>query len=178
MKTIERIVRTVSVLLATTGVAYADGLRFEGRLSGAQEVVADESGELVPGGTDTDARGRVRASFNRALSRVGVNLRVRNLSGTFAAAHFHCGRAGQNGPVALGLIMPGPLSFDGERIIGELTNADFTGADCIPAVGRPVNNIAALALAMRDGLIYTNVHTSVFPAGEVRAQMLPRNHDD
>jgi hypothetical protein len=53
-----------------------------------------------------------------------------------------------------------------------LTNLDFTGADCTPIVGRPVNNIAALAFAMRNGLIYANVHTDVFPAGEQRGQML------
>jgi hypothetical protein len=30
---------------------------------------------------------------------------------------------------------------------------DFTGADCVDEIGRPVSKIAALAFAMRDGLI-------------------------
>jgi hypothetical protein len=55
-----------------------------------------------------------------------------------------------------------------------LLNTDFTGADCVPNIGRPVNNLAALAFAMRDGLIYANVHTTNFPGGEIRGQMLER----
>ena len=91
----------------------------------------------------------------------------------FVAAHFHCARPGVTGPVAFGMVSPGPCMFDGTELRCTLTNADFSGADCIPGVGRPVNNIAALALAMRDGLVYANVHTSDNPPGEVRGQLLP-----
>jgi hypothetical protein len=176
---ISRTVMSVIYLSALTlaGAAYADDQHFEATLSGAQEVVFDEEDNFIPGGTDTGARGRISAKFSKALSSVRVDLQVRNLTGTFAAAHFHCGRPGENGPVAFGLTNPGPLEFDGQRIRGRLTNADFTGEDCSQVVGRPVNNIAALAFAMRDGLIYANVHSDVFPAGEIRGQMLEGNDD-
>ena len=153
-------------------LADADGQEFEATLSGAQEVVFDAGGNFVPGGTDTPARGRIKAKFDNAFTKVWVNLKINRLQGTFGAAHFHCGRPGQNGPVAFGLVRPGPLEFDGKRVRGTLTNADFTGEDCTAAIGRPVNNIAALAFAMRDGLIYTNVHSSLFLPGEIRGQML------
>jgi hypothetical protein len=162
--------------LAMAGLAYADDQHFDATLSGAQEAVFDGD-NFIPGGTDTGASGRIIAKFNKSLSAVRVNLRIQNLTGTFAAAHFHCGRPGENGPVAFGLVGPGPLEFDGQRIRGTLTNADFAGADCLEVIGRPVNNIAALAFAMRDGLIYANVHSDVFPAGEIRGQMLQRNDD-
>lgn len=163
--------------LAVAGLAYADDRRFEATLSGAQEVVFNEGGTFVPGGTDTDASGRIHAKFEHAFTDVRVNLTINGLTGTFAAAHFHCGRPGQNGPVVFGLVNPGQLEFDGQRIRGTLTNADFTGADCVEVVGRPVNNIVALAFAMRDGLIYANVHSDVFPAGEIRGQMLGGDDD-
>ena len=163
--------------LAAAGLAFADDTRFEATLSGAQEVVADDAEMFVPGGTDTDASGRIHARFDTAFTGVRVNLRIQGLTGTFAAAHFHCGRPGQNGPVVFGLVNPGPLEFDGKNVRGTLTNFDFTGADCSEVVGRPINNIAALAFAMRDGLIYTNVHSDIFPAGEIRGQMLERDDE-
>lgn len=168
--------------LAAAGWAQADDTDFEARLSGAQEVVFDDAEMFVPGGTETGATGRIRARFDKAFTGVRVDLRVDGLTGSFAAAHFHCGRPGQNGPIIFGLVNPGDLQFDGKRIRGTLTNADFTGEDCLEVVGRPVNNIAALAFAMRDGLIYANVHTDIFPAGEIRGQMLKDDdngeHDD
>jgi hypothetical protein len=46
--------------------------------------------------------------------------------------------------------------------------------DCPALRGRPINNIASLAFAMRDGLIYANVHTVANTGGEVRGQLLER----
>ncbi len=154
--------------MGVAGLAYADDQEFEATLSGAQEVM---------GGTDTPATGRINAKFDKAFTKVRVNLKIKNLVGTFAGAHFHCGRPGQNGPVAFGLVNPGPLVFDGDRIRGTLTNADVIAADC-SGVGRPVNNIVSLAFAMRQSVIYVNVHSSLFPPGEIRGQMLEGDDDD
>ena len=143
-------------------IAGDDTLKFAAALSNAQSVPAP-----VPGLIE---RARVSAKFDRSLSEVQVRFRVRGGDNVFAA-HFHCALPGAPGPVALGLF-PGGLIFDGERAVGTLTNADFSGANCVPSIGRPVNNIAALAFAMREGLIYINVHTADNPAGEVRGQMI------
>jgi len=153
--------------MGIAGFAYADDQGFEARLSGAQEVPE----------ANTSATGNIEAKFDKAFTNVRVNLRIKNPVGGFFAAHFHCGRPGANGPVVIGLT-PGPLIFDGERIRGTLTNADFSGANCVPVVGRLVNNIAALAFAMRDGLIYADVHSAAFPGGEIRGQMLEGDDDD
>jgi len=164
-------------LLVIASTAYGgDQLKFKAALSGAQEVVFDGGGNFVPGGVNTNATGHIVAKFDKALTEVAVNLRIKDLTGDFLAAHFHCGRPGQNGPVAFGLVSPGPLTFNGQRVKGTLTNTDFTGADCQPVIGRSVNNIAALAFAMRDGLIYINVHSSDFPPGEIRGQMIEDGH--
>ena len=119
----------------------------------------------------------MKAKFDKAFTRVEVKLRVQG-GDNVMAAHFHCARPGETGPVEFGLFSPGPLLFDGERAKGTLTNADFTGADCVPTIGRPVNNIVALAFAMRDGLIYANVHTTDNPPGEVRGQLLEVGDND
>ncbi len=155
----------LTAFLAFSGSAYGQSLSFKAELSTAQAVPAPVPGLIV----SSDAKAR----FDDALTEVDVKLRVDDGSNV-VAAHFHCARPGVAGPVAFGLFSPGPLFFDGKQTKGILTNADFTGADCVPSIGRPVNNIAALALAMRDGLIYLNVHTTDNPAGEVRGQMLEK----
>ena len=142
--------------------AFGEGLKFEAELSGAQEVA----------NVLTDAEGTITVRFDDELTEVDVKLKVRDSAGTFARAHFHCALPGENGPIAFGLVDPGPLAFDQGRVEGTLTNADYSGADCVPDIGRPVNNIAALAFAMREGLIYINIHSDVFPSGEIRGQLL------
>ncbi len=152
-------------LLALPGVAYGGGLEFEAEMTTAQEVPTPGPGLIS--GSD------VIAVFDEGFTEVDVTLKVDG-GDNVVAAHFHCALPGEIGPVAFGLFGPGPLGFDGSEAKGVLTNADFTGADCNPTIGRPVNNIAALALAMREGLIYSNVHTTDNLPGEVRGQMLEK----
>lgn len=148
---------------------FEGGLRFEATLSAAQEVATPP--------VVSDASGRAIVWFDKALSQVFVDVRVRGVSvERFRAAHFHCQRPGINGPVAFGLQNPGPLVFDGRRVRGVLTNANVGTADCVPLIGRPINNLASLAFAMRDGLVYVNVHTIEFPGGEIRGQLI--EHED
>ncbi len=118
----------------------------------------------------TDAFGTVSTRFDAGFTRVEVRIRLNG--DQVVAGHFHCARAGANGPVAFGLMAPGPLTeiVDGSRVT--LTNADFTGVDCVPTTGRAINNIAALALAMRDGLVYANLHSPSSPTGQIRGQMI------
>jgi len=164
---VANIILLVFVALSTSA-AFGDGLQFEAELSGAQET-ADVM---------TDAEGKITARFDEELTKVKVRLRVRDSAGTFLRAHFHCALPGENGPIVFGLVDPGPLFFLRGRVRGTLTNADFTGADCVSNIGRPVNNIAALAFAMREGLIYINVHSDEFRPGEIRGQMLEEHDGD
>ncbi len=164
------IVIMVGLCLMSSVAAYADdqskkGIEARADLSSAQSVPTPGPG-FIESASAT-------AKFDRDLSSVRVKLRVQG-GFNVVAAHFHCARPGSIGPVAFGLFSPGPLIFDGSKAEGTLTNADFVGANCVPFIGRPVNNIAALALAMRDGLIYINVHTLDNLPGEVRGQMLTK----
>lgn len=164
-----------AAFLIGSGGAYAgdSALEFRAGLSGAQEVPE------VP----TVTTGDVRVEFNADLSRFEFELIVRDGVG-ITQAHLHCGRPGENGPIVVFLFpdMPPALSPPGVDINGELakgtrSNADIrpTAADCVTAIGRVVNNIASLAFAARDGLVYANVHTVARPGGEVRGQLLEKD---
>ena len=167
MKKLYSTILILVAFLAVSSTAHGDGdnkLKFRATLSGAQEVP-----EVV-----TDTTGRIKIKFNEALSEAEFRLVVRDGMGV-VVAHFHCQRPGLNGPVVI-FLYPGPVTnVDGELARGTLTNAGFLpagAATCPGLIGRPVNNIAALAFAMRDGLIYANVHTVAHPGGEARGQLL------
>ena len=153
------------------GRGGGSGLQFDASLSGAQEV----SPPAPAGGVVTETSGDVMVRFSKDLSEANFRLRVFN-GKEITQAHFHCGRPGENGPVVVFLfgLEPDGVDVNGELSSGTLTNASFTGADCLGPIGRPVNNIASLAFAMRDGLVYANAHSIANPPGEVRGQMLEK----
>ncbi len=154
--------------LAVSSTAYGDGLKCEATPSRAQEIPAPMGGTLTGG--------ELELEFDEGLTQVEVKkFRVEGDSGNVTKAHLHCQLPGVAGPVAFGFLVPGNCAFDpaaGEFDCPPLTNDDFTGNDCVPEIDRPVNNIAALFFAAREGLIYVNVHTTDNPPGEVRGQLL------
>jgi len=152
---------TLSVT-ADAGGKKKKSINFEAELSGAQEVPGVAQVFIISAS--------ISAKFEKDLSAVEVKLVIEGGINALAA-HFHCGLAGTNGPVVVTLFsgMAGPLMFDGAEASGTLTNADVGDLNC---GGQPVNNIASLAAAMRNGSIYTNVHTLDILSGEVRGQML------
>jgi hypothetical protein len=158
------------LLLGLSGAIYAEELReFRATLTAAQEVVVPPA----PDPSDSPAQGDIRVQFDRGFTAMEVNLRVsQNTVGTITRAHFHCARPGENGPIIVGLFEPGPFQI-GNRVRGTLTNADvILTADCVGSIDKVINNLASLAFAMREGLIYANVHTDAFTAGEIRGQMI------
>ena len=104
-----------------------------------------------------------------------------DLEGEIIQAHIHFGQPGVNGgimlwlcanPAFLGDIDPpfGTPDCGGQvgTVIGELTAADVVG----PANQsiEPGDGAAAVA-AVRAGAAYVNVHSDLFPGGEIRGQL-------
>jgi hypothetical protein len=112
--------------------------------------------------------------FNRERTEARFRLIVED-GIAVTMAHLHCAPAGVNGPVVAFLFgeVPGGFDVDGRLAKFTLTNANITavGANCAPTIGRQIANLAELAQAMQDGLIYANVHTIANPRGEVRGQL-------
>jgi len=155
-------------------------LRFRASLSGAQEVTPPQAPATPSPGVVTDASAQIRVHFAKDLSSFQFVLPVQN-GKQITQAHLHCGRPGQNGPVIVFLF---PFNSGGTDVDGVLSNGSRGSVDFIPgaanceaAIGRPIRDIASLAFAARDGLIYANVHTLTNPAGEVRGQLLEEDDD-
>jgi CHRD domain len=148
---------------------------FRATLSGAQEPTPPDMPATPSLGVITQTTGDLLILFAQDLSSFSFTLSVRN--GTAVTqADLHCGRPGQNGPVVVFL---SALNTSGANVNGVLAQSTLTNQDiqptaegCEALIGRPVRNIASLAGAALDGLIYVNVHTVANPAGEIRGQLI------
>ncbi len=142
---------------------------FTAHLDGGQEVPIRE----------TLAQGQ--AIFKVTSDGNGVEFKViaSNIQ-NIVASHIHIGQAGTNGPVVaflFGSVPPGGGRTDGVLAEGTITSANLIG----PLAGASMDTLLS---AMRDGLIYVNVHTNDgvaptnegpgdFPGGEIRGQLRP-----
>ena len=158
-----------------------DFFGFGAVLSGAQEVVPPDEPTTPSPGVSTQMTGAVIVAFAENLSSLNYRIVVQNGVGV-TASHLHCGLPGQNGPIIVFLSQPNEQGADVNGVLGEgtLTNENIvdSAAGCEELIGRPVRNIASLAAAAADGLIYANVHTVANPAGEIRGQLIPGTDDD
>jgi hypothetical protein len=128
----------------TTGTVVGDPLSWTTALSGLAEV---------PGPGDPDGTGSASITIDSANSQVCYTLFVQNLTLPAQAAHIHRGAAGEPGDVV--------VPFD--------IAPDATGN----AVSCVVVDAALLAeIAQNPTGFYVNVHTSDFPDGAVRGQVL------
>ena len=150
-----------------------NGVKFEADLIGADEV--------PPFVTET--RGAFKIKFNEDFTAARFKLRV--LKGeAITQAHLHCAPEGVNGPVVVFLSgnVPGGFAVHGVLADFTMTNENIAAvnANCTASIGRTIANLADLAHAASNGLIYANVHSVAHPGGEIRGQLVDNDddHDD
>jgi hypothetical protein len=71
-------------------------------------------------------------------------------------------------PVPATQACPGPTSG---QISGTITTAHVLAPGAAPSQGMKAGDFAALVDAIRHDAVYVNIHTAVFPAGEIRGQL-------
>jgi hypothetical protein len=140
----------------------------------ASSTVSTSSPQAATSTIATSTLGMGQGIFN--VSSDGQTLyyhvEVNNLSSAFTAAHLHCGAMGQAGPVVIPL-MASSTGSSTVMLHGTASSTVLTGAaaNCQPNI----QTMAHLFQAMREGKIYVNVHTTNFPNGETRGQLLKSN---
>jgi hypothetical protein len=98
-----------------------------------------------------------------------------------AVAHVHVGQPGVSGGVSFffcgGPKPPCPSSASGPvTITGTTLPADVIGPT---AQGFAAGDLTSVVKAIEAGFTYANMHTAVFPAGEIRGQLEPSSgHGD
>ena len=140
----------VAALALASPPAHATML-FQATLTGAQEVPA------VP----TPAIGFVTVLLNDAENMLTINLSFSGLLFPQIAAHIHgLAPPGVNAPVR---IIPPSLP------LGPLVDFDILIPYLLATL--PLLTRAAFVQGMKDGLTYFNVHSTMFPGGEIRGQL-------
>lgn len=145
-------VASILFVAATPLAASADNSEFEADLDPGQEVqtpavVSDGEGE---------------AEFTVKRNRVRFELEWEDLTSSAVAAHIHCAPAGDNGLVGVTLLAE-TKGTDGK------VRGSFNGPDTGNACGWA--SLSDVLAAMVTGNAYVNVHTTNYPAGEIRGQV-------
>ena len=97
-------------------------------------------------------------SYTVSGNQLCYTLEVRNLTAAPVAAHIHPGRRNIAGPVAVPLATPSGATSSVSECITAAEGGAMTPAE-----------LAAIVAAPRA--FYVNVHTPMFPGGEVRGQL-------
>ena len=178
------------VKLATAvAVLGAGGFTAAAVAGGGNDFETDLNGyEEVPS-VSTRAGAEVQAEVNRAGTELRYRLHYRNLEGDVQQSHIHLGQEGANGGIVVFLcsnLGNGPAGTPAcpaapATVTGTLDAGDVSAvpaSDPAVAQGIAAGEFAELVRAMRAGVTYANVHSTKFPAGEVRGQLDEDDDDD
>jgi hypothetical protein len=140
---------------------------------GKQNVKADElTGyqEATPAGVSSDATGSFTATIDDVAQTIDYTLSFSGLEAPVLFAHIHFGNRFTSGGVSVFLCGGGskPACPQQGTVTGTITTADVIGPT---SQGIEPGAFAELVRAIRAGMTYTNVHSTKFPAGEIRGQI-------
>lgn len=119
----------------------------------------------------TQGTGSFRAQVARGGNSISYELTFSNLTAPSTVAHIHIGQRGVAGPVAVFLCGGGSkpdCPGVGGTISGTILPEDVLA---VPEQGLAAGDMAGLLRFMRAGVTYVNVHSTTFPAGEIRGQL-------
>ncbi len=142
--------RTLALIAAAALGASAQAaiVNFTASLSPLQEVPPNTS----------PAFGHGDLAFDTVALTFTFNLSVHDLTASILASHIHQAPAGTNGPVIFN--------------IGNASVYTPIGANEFTVSGSGSFTASQAAALLNEGL-YFNVHTSNFPGGEIRGQIVP-----
>ena len=141
------------------------------------------SGYLEVPSVSTAARGTIEVQTRNSTS-ITYKLTFSGLSSNSLFAHIHFAQPGVNGGVAAFLCGGGgkpACPATSGTVSGTIAAGDVlavTAPGTTNTQGITAGEIAELIAAIRAGVTYANVHTTQFPAGELRGQISARGGGD
>ena len=172
----------LAVLLLVTGahIAVADQpatQEYDAQLSGFSEIgsLTGPTGAILTNGSGklTLVVGKTTAQYSLSYSGLTSNV---------TQAHIHFGQKHVAGGIFVFLCsnLPNPpAGTQGCPAGGGTVTGNITAANILAVAGQniPAGNFDVLLAALTSDTAYVNVHTSMFPAGEIRGQVEIRDED-
>lgn len=170
MKTIFGFTLLTIVLLGCVQNSRADTIVFVGNLSGPAEATPNNS----PGvGTTT-------VTYDSVAHTLRVQIQFSGLTGITTASHIHAATPTPfTGAAGVATTLPTFANFPLGVTSGtydntlDLTSAGSYNPAFVTANGGIAAAEAALIAALAEGRAYLNIHSSVFPGGEIRGFLEP-----
>ena len=160
-------------VVGTSAVAD-DNDRFLGAdLRGYEEVPA----------VSTIGMGGFTANISPSANGFSYRLSYAGLEGAVAQAHVHLGQRSVNGGISVFLctnLGNGPAGTPACPPPPATVTGTIFASDVVGPTGQGIapGELAELIRAMRAGVTYANVHSSLFPGGEIRGQVRILDDDD
>lgn len=169
----------VKTAVACALAAAAAGAGAVALADGGESIAATLTGyEEDPLPVSTPGTGQLTATIDAGGQEIDYELSYSALEGDIAQAHIHFGGRAQSGGVSAFLctnLGNGPAARPPQAcppapatISGTLTPADVVGPS---EQGIAPGELGELVAAIRAGATYANVHSTAYPAGEIRAQL-------
>lgn len=162
--------------LAAAPAVLAQGSPGKARFVKSDVMTGYQESVQPPGSISTTGTGEFTAEIDDQRETITYELTYSGLEGgTVTQAHIHFGARGTTGGVSTflcgGGTKPAPCPPAG-TVTGVITPADIQGPT---AQGIEPGSFEELVRAMRSGVTYVNVHTTRWPAGEIRGQVHDHN---
>jgi CHRD domain len=171
-------VGALALILASVGAAdhgkgkkngWGKGKSVEAKLTGYEEV---------PSVSSPTARGKIKLKIKNSTS-IDFKLSYSGLSSDAQQAHIHFGQWGVNGGVSAFLCGGAKPACPAGTVTKATVEGTIVAADVLQtnvpgttqSQGIAPGEIAELIAAIKAGVAYANVHTTLFPGGEIRGQL-------
>lgn len=155
-----KIVTALFAGAAVASAAQAQIITLTAVLNGAQENPP----------VNTPATGNATVRIDLSNNSWTVDLSFGTLTAPVTVAHIHRAPTGANGPVIIGL---DGIPLSGGRPSWALIAPGITSFNTNGPVAAPFAFPAAELQNLLAGNTYFNVHSSAFPGGEIRGQIVP-----
>jgi hypothetical protein len=159
-------VAAIGVVVITAAAVAGDRGRVKTTLTGLEET---------PLTISTTGNGTFRATISGGGDAINYELSYADLEATVTQAHIHFGQEAISGGISAFLcsnLGNGPAGTQAcpaapARVTGTITAADVIGPT---GQGISAGELDELISAIRAGAAYANVHTTLYPTGEIRGQ--------